>query len=554
MGDQVVGGGAPVSTSGAGGSTTASALATTTGDPVRDGSGSTGQHAGSGDGNGSSDVETTGPDGADTSTGEPLPPPSWPAYEDVSDATGVNAPHAVKLSHHAIGQAWGDYDEDGWLDLYVTGGMEPSVLYRNQGDGTFVPAPEGAALALPGAATAGPAWGDFDNDGDLDLYVTCDGPNHLFRNDGAAGFTDISALSRTHDDRYGVMAAWGDYDEDGFLDLYVANHGGDHDIFYHNDGNATFTNVSALIGAGTHPTAAFAMTFLDYDHDGDLDMHVVNDHVRGNDLFRNDGYGCGGWCFTNMRERTGTDLDINGMGQAVGDYDNDGDLDLFFSDIFHTHLLQSQTSQGEARFETVTLAAGVEFPAISWGTVFVDFDDDGWLDLYLATQDDEPWLSNRLFHNRGDGTFEDVSELSGADDNGFTYGAVYADYDHDGFVDLVIGNRGAGYRLLRNTTTTGPGHHFVTFDLEGGGPINRDAIGTRVLVTDTNGVQRMAEVRSGSTMGGGNMMRLHFGLGTAQVDRVEVHWPNGQVRTFHEVPTDELVSIAFPGSMAVLRP
>jgi hypothetical protein len=349
------------------------------------------------------------------------------------------------------------------------------------------------------------------------------------------------------DIRYGVMAAWGDYDRDGLLDLYAANHGGDYDVLYHNEGGGRFSDASALIGIGDHPTAAFAMTFIDYDDDGDLDLHVVNDHVRGNDLFRNDGPGCGGWCFSNVGPKVGANLHINGMGQAVGDYDNDGDLDLFFSDIFHTHLLENRTAQGMVKLQEVTLAAGVEFPATSWGTVFLDYDLDGWPDLYVATQNHDPALANRLFRNRGDGTFEDVSALSGADDVGFTYGAVHADYDHDGFVDLVIGNRGAGYRLLHNTGTTGPGRHWVTLDMVGGGPINRDAIGTRVTVTDTLGVEHTDEVRSGSTMGGGSMLRLHFGLGAAQVQSVRVRWPNGQQRTLEGVPTDAVVQVAYPG-------
>ncbi|MCA9705680.1 MAG: CRTAC1 family protein [Myxococcales bacterium] len=271
---------------------------------------------------------------------------------------------------------------------------------------------------------------------------------------------------------------------------------------------------------------------------------MVNDHVQGNDLFRNDGPGCGGWCFPNVRDKTGTGIDINGMGQAVGDYDNDGDLDLVFSDIFHTHLLQSLTAQGMPKFQEIDV--GLDFPAISWGTVFVDYDNDGWLDVYLATQDDEPELSNRLFRNRGDGTFEDVTEHSGAANNGFTYGVGYADYDHDGFVDLVVGNRGDRYYLYHNTTTTGPGHHWVTFVLEGGGPINRDAIGARIEVTDSAGVTRMAEVRSGSTMGGGNSMRLHFGLGTAHVAEVRVLWPDGTERLVAGVPTDALVTVSYP--------
>ncbi|MCA9705679.1 MAG: VCBS repeat-containing protein [Myxococcales bacterium] len=208
---------------------------------------------------------TTGDPSDDATTGEPPTEPAWPAFEDVSALAGVDAPHAAKLGHHAIGQAWGDYDRDGWLDLYVTGGVGPSVLYHNEGDGTFTVSPLSPTVALVVQATAGAAWGDYDNDGWLDLYVTCDGRNVLFHNEAGLGFVDRTNVAGVWDDRYGVMAAWGDYDEDGWIDLYVANHGGDHDMFYRNEGDGTFSDVGPFLGTGVygHTRAAFAATFLD---------------------------------------------------------------------------------------------------------------------------------------------------------------------------------------------------------------------------------------------------------------------------------------------------
>ncbi len=489
--------------------------------------------------------ETT--DSGDASSGElPAGPPQWPAYEDVGEAVGMTAIHTALLGHHAIGQAWGDYDNDGWLDLYVTGGLASSVLFHNEGDGTFTESPLSPQVELFEAATAGAAWADYDNDGWLDLYVTCDGRNYLFHNDAGVALVDVTEEARVLDDRYGVMVAWGDYDADGWLDLYAANHGGDRDAIYHNDGNGTFTEVSELIGAEQNNKAAFAMTFIDYDKDGDPDLHIVNDHIHGNDLFRNDGPGCGGWCFTDVREESGAGIYINGMGQAVGDYDNDGDLDLFFSDIFHTHLMQSHTEQGSPTFSEVTLHSGLEFAAISWGTVFIDFDNDGWLDLYLASQNNVPHLANRLFRNRRNGSFEDVTEHLGDINTAFTYGVGYADYDHDGFIDLVVGNRGTDYQLLHNTATTGPGHHWITLALHGSEPINNDAIGAWVTVTDTLGIERVAEVRSGSTMGGGNSMRLHFGFGDASLSTVHVRWPDGTESDYADLPTDAIIDLDYP--------
>ncbi len=485
-------------------------------------------------------------EGSSSSSGEPSALPSPAQYDDVTGEAGINSPHEVVLGHHAIGQAWGDYDRDGWLDLYLTGGAEPSVLYHNEGDGSFAVAAASPDVALADGATAGAAWGDYDNDGWLDLYVSAKGRNTLLHSEAGLAFTDVTEAAGVGDEGHGAMATWGDFDGDGWLDLYVANHGLSVDRLYRNAGDGSFAPASVLLEGAGQSKAAFAATFLDFDDDGDLDLSVINDHLHGNELHRNDGPGCGGWCLTRVSGPSGAGLSINGMGQAVGDFDNDLDLDLYLSDIHTAHLLRSRVAQGEPTFEQVAAAQGVDFPALGWGTVFLDFDNDGWLDLYLATQNEEPALCNRLFRNRGNGTFLDVTAGSGADDTRFSYGVGYADYDHDGLVDLVVGNRGSGYRLLRNTGARGSDHHWVTLKLRGGGPINRDAIGARVTITTSAGEQRMAEVRSGSTMGGGNSMRLHFGLGTTTLERVSIRWPDGRVDVREGLPTDEVLELDYP--------
>jgi hypothetical protein len=474
------------------------------------------------------------------------PPPI--AFADATTAAGINAPHVKPATgaYFGIGQGWGDVDRDGWPDLLVTGGNAPALLYRNLGTGAF--APLAILPALPTTTLGGVSFADFDNDGWLDAYLANDGPNHLLHNLDGTAFTQIAASAGVTDGALrGQTGSWGDYDGDGWLDLYVANHNLDRDGLYRNRGDGTFDDVSALVPVGPPNRPAFVGTFVDYDNDGDPDLYVVNDHRRNNILWRNDGAGCGGWCFTNVSDASGAGVAANGMGIAVVDYDGDGDLDLYSSDIRRAWLLQNQTAQGSPTFLDVTVAAGVDWLGISWGTVAADFDNDGWPDLMLTTSDDRIGLSDRLFRNRGGGTFDDVSEDSGVSDLLYTLGVATADYDGDGFVDLVIGNQDAGYRLLRNLGTPSACQHWLRIrlvgdtqpDADGQFGVNRDAIGSRVAVELDDGRVRIQELASGSSLGAGNDLSLHFGLGAALPYRVTVRWPDGRTTRYSGVPVDQ---------------
>jgi hypothetical protein len=215
------------------------------------------------------------------------------------------------------------------------------------------------------------------------------------------------------------------------------------------------------------------------------------------------------------------------MGIAIGDYDEDGDLDMYFTSIDEMVLLQNQTVQGSPTFHEVTAGAGVHVASIGWGALFFDCDNDGRQDLYLATMLPDPGLTNRLFRNLGDGSFEDLSKASGADDPGPTIGVASADYDGDGRIDLVIGNLDVGYVLYRNQTPSSGA--WLRMSFEGRPPVSRDALGTRVYLTTDDGRVQLRELKSGSSFGAGNEIALHFGLGDRQVDRVRVVWPDGFV-------------------------
>lgn len=481
-------------------------------------------------------------------------------FTDVSAAAGITNNRIGR--DKVAGQAWGDYDNDGWPDLYVTDHEGPNRLYRNNGDGTFALSVLSDSVALPDSYSGGAIFVDYDNDGWRDLYVLNWGANVLYHNEGGTAFVDVTASAGIGDTSNGKSASWGDFNNDGWLDLYVANWNcypncgrpsiGDIDRLYQSNGDGTFTNVTKYL-TGKTAGSGFIASFTDYDNDGDLDIYLVNDEFInpvGNGLWRNDGPGCKGWCFAEVSTEAGANTKVMGMGLATADYDNDGDQDFYFSNAGPMTLLQNQ---GDGTFVNKAVAAGVDSAgSIGWGTVFFDYDNDGWLDLYLAVSDaakaeETPGSHpiNPLFHNNGDGTFANVTEQSGAADTGSTIGVAYADYDRDGRLDLLVGNLDTGYQLYRNQAATA-GNHWLAVELVGGGPVNRDAVGSRVYLTTADGQTRMQEVICGSSVGAGNELALHFGLGDqSQVAAVTVRWPDGTEQTYANLAVDQRVRLQY---------
>lgn len=526
---------------------------TTSSAPPRPGTTSTPEAGDTSSGSGTLEATTAGGTTTDT-TGEPPGPPTHPippgSFADVTDELGLVLPHVA--GGGITGQAWGDLDRDGHLDLFLSGGKDGNQLLRNRGNGTFERLPLAPEVALPGPSKAGVTWADYDNDGWLDLYLAVLGPNRLLHNvpdpARAGGRALVPVLAGVEDEGHGRNAAWGDYDRDGRLDLYVVNGGSYADALFHGEPDGSFTDVTTLVPL-RFDKPGYAATWTDYDDDGDLDLYVVSDHHTGNDLWRNDGPDAEQtWRFTNVSLASGAGLAADAMGIAVGDYDGDGDLDLFTSDIHRTNLLRNDLELGIPGFTEVAAQAGVDHDSSNWGAVWLDFDLDGSLDLYLATQNESPpELNNRLFRGLGDGTFEDVSAECGCADPSFTTGVAAADYDADGAVDLVVGNYGEGYRVYRNLLDPlALGRHYLVVELQGGGPVNRDALGARVTVVTDDGRRQVAERRSGSSLGAGDMLPLHFGLGRAVVRTVEIRWPDGTVTQHDHVPTDATWLATYP--------
>jgi enediyne biosynthesis protein E4 len=520
--------------------------------------------------------------GASVAQGEGL------IFEDVSASAGIDARHRAiwdvyntKVGYLISGQAWGDYDRDGWLDLYLTGNLDDNVLYRNRGDGTFERSPWSDQVALPGVKSGGATWSDIDNDGWLDLLVVNDGRNNLFRNLAGHGFLDITEAAGLHtDQRKSKGAAWGDFDGDGFVDLYLTNWSCipecdpedpelSRDTLYRNRGDGTFEDVSHLLDPAKLIGAGFAAIFIDITGNGRLDLFVVNDKVRtpiGNVLWRNDGPGCGGWCWTDISHASHADTVMHSMGIAHGDYTGDGEIDFYVSNMMSSMVLL--TNRGDATFSGQAARAGVAVnppgEAVGWGTAFIDVDQDGWPDLYLANTG-LPFLSGTfyggrapdledfrhpypdiLFRNRGDGTFDAISHWALDGQRRPTMGLAYADYDRDGHVDLLLGIWDEGYALYRNTGAAAEGHGWLAIELRGGGPVNADAVGTRVILATGDGREQVQHVVNGSSLGAGSSLVLHFGLGEQEVVALTIIWPDGLVQHLEPPARNRYLEVSYP--------
>jgi len=374
-------------------------------------------------------------------------------FSNVTDIAGVGC---TGLS---FGVAWGDYDNDGDLDLYVANYNEANVLYRNNGDGTFTDVTDEAGVSCRGHSR-GVAWGDYDNDGDLDLYVANDGANVLYRNNGDGTFTDVTSEAGVSCTGSSCGVAWGDYDNDGDLDLYVANFY-EANVLYRNNGDGTFADVTSEAGVG-YTGYSRGVAWSDYDNDGDLDLYVAN--YEANVLYRNNGDDT----FTDVTDEAGVGYTGSSWGVAWGDYDNDGDLDLYVANYEANVLYRNN---GDGTFTDVTGQAGVGCTGNSRGVAWGDYDNDGDLDLYVANY----YGANVLYRNNGDGTFTMVG--AGVGCTGNSRGVAWGDYDNDGDLDLYVANDEANV-LYRNN---GNLNHWLQIRLHGT-ISNRSAIGTKVKV------------------------------------------------------------------------
>jgi enediyne biosynthesis protein E4 len=495
-----------------------------------------------------------------------------PKFQNVTAQAGVTTtvPDAG-CSTFVTGAAWGDADGDGRLDLFLARLDQPSQLFRNLGGGRFAEQAEHRGAQVAGAI--GATFADYDNDGRADLYIVRIGSDVLLHNDGA-GYTDVTDRAGIADEALGSSASWGDFDDDGYLDLYVTNYVGCADRFrppfeatfryhpdrlYHNNRDGTFTNVSSILPCAAPPDpcadgtlgAGFQASWFDANGDGRPDLYLGNDYIGpnpdGNRLWLNRGRGAEGqWRFDDVSAVSGTAYKMNTMGIGIGDYDRDLRFDIALSNIRYNRLLHNN---GNGTFTDVATDVGVatrnnapvDSVPITWAAAFYDFNGDGWEDLYFAAgninyniREVNGGQPDELFVNDRTGGFSDVSEASGAADPGESKGAAFADFDRDGRMDIFVVNQNGQPNLFRNVTPRGDRHWLGVRPV--GTRSNRDACGTRMVLTTRSG-SMLREVFCGSiSVASGHDGAVLFGLGQLRkVLELTIVWPSGRRQVLRDL-------------------
>lgn len=455
-------------------------------------------------------------------------------FVDVTSEAGIQAPLSQDKPAGGIGV--GDFNRDGWPDLFLTGYFEPNKLYLNTGQGGFEEDPQMAAqVAMPDSRCTGVAVADHDNDGWSDIYLVCNGDNHLLRNSSGVGFELATPAVFNHADR-SEAAVWADLNEDGILDLIVAAHPrafpydtddpDNYDRILISTNGGGYIDLAPSLSIDTPLAATLALVAADLDLDGRMDLYFANDRHDGNTLLLNRGPGCAGWCLEDVSEVTGARRPAYSMGIAASDYDRDGDIDLYYSSIDEQILLVNHAdTAGDPVYVEGQVEAGVNAPGIGWGTIFLDADNDGLEDIFLAIAGPSGANGDRLYLQQTDGTFAAAGPDSGLNMPLATEAAARVDYDRDGRMDLVLGHSNRDYRLYRNVHPEAG--QWLGVELVGAAPINRDAIGARVEVVTSDGIRRMGERRAGGSRGATHDPALHFGLGAHTRADIVVHWPGG---------------------------
>ena len=493
----------------------------------------------------------------------------------------------------SAGCGWIDYNNNGFLDAYFVQSTEThlykpneplrSSLYRSNGDGTFTDVTQQASVGAEGLFGSGVAAADYDNDGHQDLYVMGWGRSILYRNNGNGTFADVTSKAGVaNEGLWGSSAAFFDYDKDGHLDLMVANyiqwspekniycgehrpgyraychpdnHEGQLPTLYHNDGDGTFSNVTEQAGLGGEPGKGLGLVAADFNNDGWIDVFQANDSIR-NFLFLNKRNGTfEDVTFTAGVGYSGDGIPEAGMGTDAADIDGDGWMDLYVTHLdFQLDRLYRNNGNGTFNDVTYQSQIGNQVTLYSgFGTRFFDYDHDGWVDLFVANghildnihlfhQDVSYAEPNLMFRNVGGGKFENVSSQLGPDFSvpRVSRAAALGDYDNDGDLDILISNNGQAPQLLRNDAAHG--NHWLSVSLRGTRS-NRDGIGARLTLIAGERKQ-FKEAKGGMSFQAAQDPRIHFGLGSrTTADSLEIAWPSGLVDRLENLPGDQILTV-----------
>ena len=518
-----------------------------------------------------------------------LPPANDDYYQAIGQAIGLDFIHSIGdndltniVESSGGGAAFLDYDQDGYIDLYICSGtwlegfsdgekpakLPENHLYRNRQDGTFEDVTKKAGVGGPWYSM-GVTVGDYNNDGYPDLYVSNYGPNVLYKNNGNGTFTDVTKRAKVGGNEFSVGAVWLDYDNDGLLDLYVGNYlnfdpqykyyyapdgfpgpmayDSQQDVLYHNQGNGIFEDVTKSMGIIDVDGRAMGVGAADYDDDGFVDIFVANDHTV-NYLWHNDG----GKGFTDNGTMSGTAFSQAGeatvsMSVDFADYNGDGLLDLFKSDDTYCSLYENL---GNGIFSDRSYSSGIAMAAaqfVGWSSSFVDYDNDGDMDIFKTNGALKHLYGHedQLFENTGDGKFKDVSVESGKYffEEYVGRGACLGDYDNDGDFDVYIVNLNNRGMFLRNNK--GNQNNWLTLNLIGQ-TSNRDGIGSKVKVT-AGGIVQTAHKKSTTGYLSQNDPRMHFGLAKNEiVEKIEIKWPSGKLQLLENIKANQIITVKEP--------
>jgi FG-GAP-like repeat/ASPIC and UnbV len=442
---------------------------------------------------------------------------------------------ACGLSATGFGLSFADFNKDGYDDItFGTESGDSIVFYQNNGNGTFTKL---FPLVLHTGFARQLAWVDIDNDDDLDFFVcTENGSNKLFEKT-STGFVDITAssgISTAVANNSG--ASFGDFDKDGDLDLYISVYGITRNYFYRNNGNKTFTDITAAAGISLTPNLGFCATFFDYDNDGNLDLYAVVDRTDPNLLYKNNGNGT----FTEVGSvsQTGAGIVIDAMNGGVGDFNNDGFSDIYVTNTYYPFGANTGNNLllnfAGAYFPNVGASSGVDMPGqTSWGASWLDVNNDKYLDLYVSTEHINATHRNRLFKNNKDETFTEFTSTGLAGDTLWSYANAVGDYNNDGKPDIVVSNANDQKSVLWKNNTSNA-NNFIKLELKGT-TSNKNAIGSRIDVWDGDSLQ-MRFTHCGTNYISQNSLVEHIGMGNnTSIDSLIVKWPNGGKSKYYNI-------------------